>query len=86
MVLIVSDINKAQIYKMLYKNSLHQVIEIIMSFDYLNVFKPNEHREDYHIRKPNDENFLFELGDKIFIYVGEKVITFETNDIILKYN
>ena len=53
-----------------------------MNFDYLNVFKPNEHTEDYHIRKTIDENFLFEIGDKKYIYVGEKVLTFETKDII----
>ena len=70
-VLIFSDLNKAQIYKMPYRNSQHHEIEILMSFDYLNVFKPNEHTEDYHTRKPNDENFLFEVGDKKYIYVGK---------------
>ena len=38
-----------------------------MSFDYLSLFKPNEHKEDYHITKPNKENFLFEIGDIIYI-------------------
>ena len=57
-----------------------------MNFEYLNVFKPNEHIENYHIRKPNNENFLFKIGDKIYIYVGEKVVTFETKDIIVKSN
>ena len=52
----------------------------------MNLFKPNEHTEDYHIRQPNDEDFLFEIGDEKYIYVGEKVITFETNDIIVKYS
>ena len=80
MVLIFSDLNKTQIYKIPYE------IEILMSFKYLNVFKPNEHREDYLIRKPNDENFLFEIEDEKYIYVGEKVITFETNDIIGNYS
>ena len=42
--------------------------------------------QDYHIRQPNDENFLFEIGDKKYIYVGEEVITFETNDKIVKYS
>ena len=86
MVLIFCDLNKAQIYKIPYRNSQHQEIEIIMSFNYVNVFKPNEHTEDYHIRKPNDENFLFEIGDKKYIYVGEKLITFETDDKIEKYS
>ena len=57
-----------------------------MSFEHLNVFKPVEHTQDYHIRKIDDENFLFEIGDKNYIYVGEKVLTFETSDIIVKYN
>ena len=47
------------------------------------MFKPNEETEDYHIRKPNDGNFLFKIGDKKYIYVGEKVFTFQTNDTIL---
>ena len=68
------------------RNSPHQEIETVISSEYLNLFKPNEHTEDYHNRKPNDENFLFEIGDKKYIYVGEKVITFETNDIIVKYS
>ena len=57
-----------------------------MSFNYLNVLKANDHMEDYHLRKPNDENFLFEIGDKKYTYVGEKVFTFETNDEIVKYS
>ena len=86
MVLIFCDFNKAQINKMPYRDSPHREIEIIMSFTYVNVFKPNEHTEDYHTRKPNDENFLFEIGDKKHFYVGEKVLTFETNDKIVKYS
>ena len=86
MVLIFSDLNKAQIYKMPYRNSPHQEIEILMSFNYLKLFEPNEHTEDYHTRKPNNENFLFKIGDKKYIYVGEKVISFETNDKIVKYS
>ena len=85
MVLIFTDLKKAEICKILIEVP-HQEIEILMGFDYLNLFKPNEHTEDYHTRKPNDENFLFEIGDKKFIYVGEKLLTFETNDIIVKYS
>ena len=86
MVLIVSDLNKAQLFKMPYRNSAHNEIEILMSFDSLNDFRPNEHTEDYYITKPNDESFLFEIGDEKNIYVGEKVFTFEANDIIVKYS
>ena len=50
----------------------------------MDLFKPNEHTEDYHFRKPNDENFLFEIEDRKYMYAGEKVFTFETNDIIVK--
>ena len=46
MVLIFSDLNKAQIYKIPYRNSSHNEIETLMSFNYLNFFKPNEHTED----------------------------------------
>ena len=62
-VLIFSDLNKAQIYKMPYTDSPHHEIVIPMSFDLMNVFKPNVLTEDYHTRKPNDEIFLFEIGD-----------------------
>ena len=69
MVLIFSDLNKAQIYKMPYKDSPHHEIEILMSFYYMVVFKPNVHAEDYHTRKPNDESFLFEIKN---IFMWEK--------------
>ena len=85
MVLIFSDLNKAQIYKMPYRDSPHCEIEILMSFDYQKLFKPNEHTEDYYIRKPNDANFLFKIEDKKYIHVGEKLLSFETNDEIVKY-
>ena len=55
-----------------------------MSFDYLYLFRANEHTEDYHIRKPNDENFLFKIENKKYIHVGEKLFSFETNDEIVK--
>ena len=84
LVLIFSDLNKAQIYKKLKRDRPHDEIEILMSFDYLNLLKPNEHTEDYHIRKPNDENFLFEIEDRRHIYVGENLVGFETSDKIVK--
>ena len=42
-----------------------------MSFDYLPLFRPKEHSEDYHIRKPNDENFLFKT-EKKNLFLREK--------------
>ena len=65
MLLVFTDLIKAQIYKMPYRDSPHHEIEILMSFVYLNVFKPSVHTEYYHTRKPNDENILFEIGDEI---------------------
>ena len=86
MLLIFDDLNRAQIYKMPNRVSLHEEIKILMSFDYLNVLKPNEHTQDYHIRTPNDENFLFHLKDNEYIYVGDRVISFETDDVIVEYS
>ena len=63
-VLVFSDLNKAQIYKIPHRDSPHHEIEILMSFDYLCLFRPNEHTEYYHIRKPNSETFLFKIEDK----------------------
>ena len=76
MVLIFSDSKKAQIYKIPYRNSPHQEIEIVMSFDYLHVIGPDENNKD--------GNFLFEIEDKKYIHVGEKLFSFETNDEIEK--
>ena len=52
-VLIFSDLKKAHIYKMVYRDSQHREKEIIMSFDYLHVFGPDENNKDV--------NFLFEI-------------------------
>ena len=86
MVLLFSDLDKAQVYKVPYRDSPHHEIEILMSFDYLHLFRPNEQTEDYHLRKPNDENFLFKYEDKKYIHVGEKLFSFETNDEIVEYS
>ena len=85
-VLIFTDLKKAQIYKMPYRNSSHQKIEMLMSFDYLHLYRPNEHTEDYYIRKPNDKNVLFKIEEKKYIHVGEKLFSFETKDGIVKYS
>ena len=76
-VLIFADLKKAQIYKMPYRDSPHHEIEILMSFDYLHVFGPDENNKD--------GNFLFEFEDKKYIHVGEKLFSFETNDEIVDY-
>ena len=77
MVLLFSDLNKTQIYKIPYRDSPHHEIEILLSFDYLCLFKPYEHTEDCHIRKPNNENFLFKIEDK-------KIFMWENNYLVLK--
>ena len=79
MVLFFSDITKIQIYKMPYRDGPHHEIEVLMSFKNLDFLKPNEHTEEYHNRKPNEKNFLFEVEDKIFVYVREKLVSFESN-------
>ena len=86
LVLIFIDLNKTQIYKVPNRDSSRSEIEIVMSFDSLILFKPNEHTENYHIRKPNEESFLFKIEDKNYIFVGDKVVTFETNDRTLNYS
>ena len=77
MVLIFTDLKKVQTYKTPYRNSQHREIEIIMSFDYLHVFGPDENNRD--------ENYLFEIEDKKYIHVGDKLFSFETNDEIVDY-
>ena len=67
-----------------YRDSPHHEIEILMSFDHLNVFRPNEHTEDYHIRKPNNANFLFKIKNKKYIHVGKNLFSFEKNDAIVR--
>ena len=76
-VLIFTDLKKAQIYKMPYRNSPHQEIWKVMSFGYLHVFGPDENNKD--------GNFLFEIENKKYVYVGDKLFSFETNDEIVDY-
>ena len=75
MVLIFPDLKKAEIYKIPYRNSSHQEIEILMSFDYLNLFRPKK-----------DENLLFKIEDRKYLHVREKLFSFETNDEIVEFS
>ena len=77
MVLIFSDLNTAQIYKIPYRDSPHHEIEILMSFDYLLLFGPDG--------KADDGNFLFKIKHKKYIHVEEKLFSFETDDEIEGY-
>ena len=77
MILIFTDLKKAQIYKMPYRKSPHQEIEKVMSFDYLHIFGPDENN--------TDGNFLFEIKNKKYIHVGERLFSFETDDESVDY-
>ena len=76
MILIFTDWKNAQIYKMPFRDSPHQEIEMVTKFDYQPLFKPFE---------KTNEKFLFKIGDKGYIYVKEKVFTFNTIDDIEEY-
>ena len=84
MVLFFSDLNKAQIYKMLQRDSPHQQTEILMSFKYLSLFKPEEHKQDFLNRGQNDKNFLFEFENNNNIQVAKNVFTIEMSDKVVK--
>ena len=86
MVLIFSEKNKPQIYKTPYRDSPHHEIEILLSFEFLNLCQSDGHTEDYYIRQPNDKNFPFQIENQKYIIVGNKVFNFETSDKILKYS
>ena len=77
MVLIFTDLKKAQIYKMPYRNSAHHEIEKVMSLDYIRIFGMSENNKN--------RNFLFEIGNKKYVYVGKNLFSFETNDKIVNY-
>ena len=85
MVLIFTDLKKAQIYKTPHKNSPHKGIEIVTKFDYLHLLRPFGIEKVTHFRIETNENFLFKIGDKKYIYVGDKISTFETVDDIDEY-
>ena len=85
MVLIFSDLKKAQIYKMTYRDSPHQEIEIVTKFDYLHLFEPNELDEKTHAMIQTNKTFLFKIGGKKYFYVGERIFSFQTNDEITEY-
>ena len=77
-VLIFTDLKKAQIYKIPKRNSPHQEIEILMSFDYLHVFGPDQNNKD--------GTFLFKIENKKYIHVGKNLFSFETNDEVEMYS
>ena len=46
LVLFFSDLKKARIFKIPYGDSPHDENKTVLSFNYLNLFKSNEHIED----------------------------------------
>ena len=84
-VLIFVDRKKAQIYTFPNRVDEHDVIKLIIDFQYKRLFRPNKHLERYHIETTKHENFLFKIGDKKYLYIGESVFTFTTNSNIIKY-
>ena len=56
-----------------------------MGFNSLNLFTPSEHTKDDLTKGPNDKNFPFEIEDKKYIYVGENLFSFETNNKIVEH-
>ena len=86
MVLVFTDVIKAQVFKKPYTDSPHHETKIPMSFNYLILFKPIEHRENYSNRGPNDKMFLFENEGRKYVYVGENFFSFETTDKIVEYS
>ena len=85
LVLIFVDKKKAQIYTFPNRVDEHDIIKLIIDFQYKRLFRPNKHLERYHIGTPKHENFLFKIGDKKYLHVGESIFTFTTNSNINKY-
>ena len=73
MVLIFTDLKKAQIYKTPLRNSHHQEFEIVTKFDYQHLFTPIDLDKKTHARKETNENFLFKIEDKNIFMWGKKL-------------
>ena len=59
--LIFTDSKKAQIYKIPYRDSPHQEIEMVTKFDCDHLFKPFDLDKKTRARIVTDENFLFKI-------------------------
>ena len=59
LVLIFVNKRKAQIYTFPNRVDEHDVIKLIIDFQYKRLFRPNKHLERYHIGTPIHKNFLF---------------------------
>ena len=61
LVSICSDLNETHFYKKPYRVI---EIEVVISFNYVNVLKPNEHTKDYHIKKKTVKIFFLRMKIK----------------------
>ena len=52
----------------------------------MNFLKPIEHTEDFYNRGPKDKNFLFEIENRKYVYVGGKFFGFGTTRNIVEYS
>ena len=77
-VLIFVDRKKAQIYTFPNRVDEHDVIKLIIDFQYKRLFRPNKHLERYHITKPKDESFLFKIGSH-----SQQIATLQNIDLIM---
>ena len=53
-----------------------------MTFNFLNLFRPNDHKEDYW--EGEDKIFLIEIRDKEHIHAGGNLLISVTNDKLVK--
>ena len=78
MLLIFSDINKTQVYKLPYRESPRHEIRIVISFYYKKCLIQMITKTI--IKRQKIKTFFFEIGDKKPSHVGYRVLPFETND------
>ena len=71
MVLIFTDLKKAQIYKIPYRRSHHQEIEIVTKFDYQHLFRPIELDKKHALEKKIMKTFYSKMNIKN-IFMWEK--------------
>ena len=77
LVLIFSDLNKAEIYKLPHRDRPHHEIEILMSFNYLNLLKPIEQTKIITLENQTIKPFRSKLNI-------ENNFLWEKNQLVLK--
>ena len=74
MILIFTDLKKSQIYKMPFRDSLHQEIEMVTKFDYQHLFKPFELDEKTHARRELTKTSYSKLKIKNIFMLEKKYL------------